>query len=102
MGKKRTRAEWAALVSEWETSGLTRSVYCRKHGVKFSTFDYWNKQLRVDKNVHGFVKIEQRPVPSKPSRYSMRVSTGEYAIEFMHGVPVDEVRAVLQMCRELS
>ena len=102
MDKKRTRLEWAALLREWETSGLTRSEFCRKHNIKCSTFDYWRRQLRVDKNVHGFVKIKKGPVSSQPPHFSMRVSTGGYTIEFMRGVPADEVRAVLQMCRELS
>jgi transposase-like protein len=102
MNDKKTREEWAELISDFTKSGLSRSEFCKRMDIKPSTFDYWKKQNRVNKNEHRFVKIEQLAMEPRQNHYSMRVSTGGYTVEFMRSVPVEEVRAVLSMCKELS
>ena len=37
-GRRRSRAEVAVLVAGFEQSGLSRTEYCRQHGLSFSTF----------------------------------------------------------------
>lgn len=34
-------SSWRKRIKDWEGSGLTRSVYCKREGVKPSRFDYW-------------------------------------------------------------
>lgn len=42
-GGRRSRAEVAVLVAGFEQSGLSRTEYCRQHGLSFSTFSRHRK-----------------------------------------------------------
>jgi hypothetical protein len=45
------QALWQAHLDAWRASGLSQSMYCKKHGLSLSSFGYW---------LH-------RPVTGKPS-----------------------------------
>lgn len=34
-------AYWEKHIKAWRTSGLSRNAYCRREGLKPTTFDYW-------------------------------------------------------------
>lgn len=37
---------WAGRMAAWSDSGLSRSVWCGRHGINVHTFDYWRRRLR--------------------------------------------------------
>jgi transposase-like protein len=39
------QAMWATRVAAWERSGLSRRVWCDRHGVNVHTLDYWRRRL---------------------------------------------------------
>ena len=43
------KEEQLKLINECRTSGMTDIDWCREHGIAVSTFYYWVKQLRKDK-----------------------------------------------------
>ena len=42
---KARRSYWSVHVEGWRKSALTRTEYCRQHGLTKSTFDRWLKAL---------------------------------------------------------
>jgi transposase-like protein len=44
--RRRSQAEADQLAAEFETSGLNRHEFCRKHGLNVSTLDAYRKRLR--------------------------------------------------------
>ena len=38
---KLTAAQWHDHVEQWRTSGLTRSAYCQKQGIRIHALGYW-------------------------------------------------------------
>ena len=34
-------AYWTKVINDWRGSGLTRNAYCKREGLKPTTFDYW-------------------------------------------------------------
>lgn len=34
-------AYWTKHINDWQASGLSRNAYCRREGLKPTTFDYW-------------------------------------------------------------
>jgi len=53
------KADRLAHVQAWRVSGMSRPEYCRKHGLKYSTFLTWFK-LEKDTEVPGkFVALPQ-------------------------------------------
>lgn len=46
---RRSRAEVAQIVSSYPQSGLSRSQFCRQHGVSLSTLNrYWKRARHLD------------------------------------------------------
>ena len=42
--RRTKKAKRLAHVQSWQSSGLSRPQYCRKHGLKYATFMSWCKQ----------------------------------------------------------
>jgi hypothetical protein len=43
---RKTREQWAALVAEFEQSGLSNDDFAKRHGVKARTFAWWRSALK--------------------------------------------------------
>ena len=46
--KQLTPDERRALCQQWKTSGLSRSEFCRQHGVPLSSFHHWLSGKRLE------------------------------------------------------
>jgi transposase len=78
-------AIWKDRIAECEHSGLSQRVYCKKHGIRLSTFYYWKKRLlKADNN--QFVKL----------------STDEYKAEIWKLIIPGEVRIIFQKAARLE
>ena len=45
-GNDKTKLQhWTKRIKHWETSGLTQRAYCERESLKYSTFDYWRRQI---------------------------------------------------------
>lgn len=43
---RRDRAAWEQLMAQYESSHISQRLFCEQHGIAYSTFGYWRKQLR--------------------------------------------------------
>lgn len=43
---RRDRSAWAQLMTQYEAGDLSQRIFCERHGLAYSTFGYWRKQLR--------------------------------------------------------
>jgi transposase-like protein len=43
---RHSRSDREQLIAQYEASGLKQRVFCKQHGLAYSTFCYWRKQLR--------------------------------------------------------
>jgi len=43
---RRDRSAWEQLMSQYEAGDLSQRTFCEQHGLAYSTFGYWRKQLR--------------------------------------------------------
>ncbi|HHC71605.1 MAG TPA: IS66 family insertion sequence hypothetical protein [Thiotrichales bacterium] len=50
MNKRRTKAEWQRLIDEQAASGLSRKAFCEGSGIALSTFAYWKRKLRTERD----------------------------------------------------
>jgi len=63
-GKKRHSADyWQSHFREKENSGLSQMEYCRHHGIKYDTYQYWKQKLCKPKSKVCF--RERRVTPQK-------------------------------------
>ena len=59
MKRKERRAQWSALVSEWESSGASALAWCRERQLNYAAFLRWRKRLEGAGTVvpSGFVEL---------------------------------------------
>lgn len=51
------KINYKAHVSEWKTSGLSKSGYCKMHEISYHTFMYHCKQLQKSESKSSFVQV---------------------------------------------
>ena len=47
---RRDRSAWEQLMAQYEAGDLSQRLFCEQHGLAYSTFGYWRKQLRQSAN----------------------------------------------------
>ena len=43
---RRSRSAWEQLMAQYEAGDVSQRIFCEQHGLAYSTFGYWRKQLR--------------------------------------------------------
>ena len=74
MMKRRSKADWQALISEQETSGLLASEFCRQRDINEKYFSLRKQALK--KSASGFVqavRVGREPARPVPSEIKLRV-----------------------------
>ncbi len=67
---RRDRSAWEQLMAQYEAGDLSQRLFCEQHGLAYSTFGYWRKQLRPsasDENQRASL-IELPMLPTGDSR----------------------------------
>jgi hypothetical protein len=99
----RTRGRMLALVRRWETSGETRRVFARRHGVTLSCFDYWRRQVleaREAKPPPSFAPVRLLTDDPAPAGGLIEVVLGSgERVVIRDGASVDLVRTVVSALR---
>ena len=60
---RRSRSAWEQLMAQYEAGDLSQRIFCEQHGLAYSTFGYWRKQLRQPASL-----IELPMLPTDESR----------------------------------
>lgn len=56
----RTRSQWQALLGEFDTGGLTRTAFCKKHRIATSSFYRWQQLLAEPADgATGFIDVTE-------------------------------------------
>lgn len=80
----RTETQWKALLDEFNTSGLTRSAFCKQHRIATSSLYRWQKVLTEPSAADKFVDITESvakaapalPVPDNNSHWQVELELG--------------------------
>jgi transposase-like protein len=66
---RRSRADWEQLMTHYEASGLRQRAFCERHGLGYSTFCYWRKQLRqpasIEQHHEHLLELPMLPVDTR-------------------------------------
>lgn len=86
--RRRTAEEAARLVAEYETGVLSRSDFCRKHGLAASTLDAYRSGRRLalaaKPKPAQFVAVEVQATPGGP-----RAAEGALTVVLGQGRPIE-------------
>ncbi len=56
-GGRKSRAEWVELMSAYEAGDRPQRQFCKAHGVPYSSFCYWRRQLSLESNAAALVEL---------------------------------------------
>lgn len=78
---RRDHSAWEQLMAQYETSNISQRVFCEQHGIAYSTFGYWRKQLRqsasVEKSSAALVELPMFPLePAADWRVELDLGQG--------------------------
>ena len=60
--------QWAMVIQECASSGLSNREFCRQHGISEKSFYYWQQKLRqqiVESAAHGWCSLSRRQFLSR-------------------------------------
>jgi hypothetical protein len=64
-------AIWAERIQSWEASGLTQRAFCEREAIKYTTFDYWHRQVATKvAKIKPALKPAGRPLKLVPVQIS--------------------------------
>ena len=69
---RRTETDWRALLERFDRSGLSRLAFCKQAGIPTSTFQLWERKLRLDRVPAEFIEVA--PVARATTHWSIEIS----------------------------
>ena len=88
----RSRSQWKALLEEFNTSGLTKSAFCKKHRIATSSLYRWQQILVEHTGATDFIDVTE-PLSSVPVPAPSRARNNDWQVELELGAGV-----VLRLC----
>lgn len=89
------KQEMYQLLTNWEKSGLGQKEFCKKNGINYSVFKYWNKKRKQEREIKGAPKREHPgPKSSKgtdkfiPLTITQKLKSSGFHITYPNGVQV--------------
>ena len=92
--------QWAMLIQESKSSGMTNKDFCIQRGISEKSFYYWQKKLRtklLEAAAPQFVQLESTPEAVELLQISFRGAELKLPV----GVDMDAVSAILRSIQSL-
>ena len=82
----RTQEQWKALLEEFNTSGITRAAFCKKHRIATSSLYRW-QQLFEHASDAGFIDVTE-PLANTPKSHPVPVCDNDWLVELELGAGI--------------
>jgi hypothetical protein len=79
----RTQEQWKALLEEFNTSGLTRAAFCKKHRIATSSLYRWQQLFEHASNT-DFIDVTE-PLANAPGSHPVPVRDNDWQVELELG-----------------
>ena len=98
IGNEYRRQQWAQIIRECQSSGLSNREYCQQHGISEKSYYYWLRKLRgtAAESIPQIVEIEP---PAMEDKVYIRFRGGELTLPA--GTDVEAIAAVLRSLQQL-
>ncbi len=93
--------KWSAIITNWQTSGLSAAAYCRKRDISYANFGYWKRRLVVEQsNPDDFALISFEPQSS--DRIGVEVLIGDVRVALEPGFDEQGLCRVVKALRNVT
>lgn len=93
MKQSKNQKKWNQILSNWETSGQSQSVFCKEHSLSLASFGYYRtRQIRIQKQsdqpirTNQFIETRIENPVQKPSVFSLEIQ-GNGSIKLQLNLP---------------
>ena len=93
---------WAMVIQECNSSGLSNREFCRQRGISEKTYYYWLRKLRsqmAELTAPQLVPLDPAPVPIQDDVLQIQYRGAE--LKLPAGVDMDAVAALLRSLQSL-
>ena len=93
---------WAMVIQECNSSGLSNREFCRQRGISEKTYYYWLRKLRsqmAEATAPQLVPLDPAPVPIQDDVLQIQYRGAE--LKLPAGVDMDAVAALLRSLQSL-
>jgi hypothetical protein len=103
--KSRKSSEWKVLISEYESSGMVPSSFCKKHDVSRSVFDKWKFKFSNSKPtkfipISRANRLESLPSVSQCSS-ALKISISDkFIMEFPSGCEINDLLKIIPVLKQ--
>jgi hypothetical protein len=88
-----TETEWAVIISDCRSSGISPKRWCENHGYKYTVYCYWNRKLNKQKQQWG--QIVSKPELVKTEE--IKLQCGKLVIAVGEGFSPKLLADILQV-----
>ena len=80
----RTQKQWKALLEEFNNSGLTKAVFCKKHRISTSSLYRWQQLFGDKAGDADFIDVTE-PLSNAPRSHPIPASDNDWQVELELG-----------------
>lgn len=80
----RTQGQWKALLEEFNSSGLTRAAFCKKHRISTSSLYRWQQLFGDHAGDAEFIDVTE-PLSNAPKSHPIPASDNDWQVELELG-----------------
>lgn len=88
-----SEAEWSTLIEECRTSGMSIKLWCEKHGITYSRYNYWVKKLQHQPQQWAQVTVPLREATSN----EIKLHCGKWTIAIGDDISLKLLADVLRV-----
>ncbi len=92
---------WQRHVARWQTSHLSRTKYCRKHGLKPYQFTYWTHKEASKSTPASFIEIDQDKVRQAGPITIQITMPGGVVVRLTSECDTETLKSVFRAVREV-
>ena len=92
------RQQWAQIIRECQSSGLSNREYCQQHGISEKSYYYWLRKLR-ETAAESIPQIVEMEPPAMEDKVYIRFRGAELTLPA--GTDAEAIAAVLRSLQQL-
>ena len=100
--EKYTEEQRKQFLEEMRGSGLSVSAFCKKKGIKVSTFSYWRKHARQKEKASEFIQIPQKLYHETTTGAEYTITSGALKVHIPADTAINEIEALFSIIWKLS
>jgi hypothetical protein len=101
MNSKDLEALWKTRISEYKSSGLTQTEWCRRHNVSHRQLSYWLRKEKSIKSTTQWLPVQlSHQEETRPENY-INIKMGKAEIEIKQDVSTEFLSKILAAVKNI-